>query len=46
MDIDKILPASDGELEKPISKSYPIIDTDLARDNLENNMPIADLEDL
>ncbi|WP_312047148.1 hypothetical protein [Anaerotignum sp.] len=36
----------DGEVEKPISKSYPVIDTDLARDNIENNMPAADLQDL
>ena len=32
--------------EKPISKVYPEIDNDLARDNLENNIPAADLEDL
>lgn len=25
---------------------YPVIDTDLARDNLENNIPVADLQDL
>ena len=25
---------------------YPVIDTDLARDNLENDIPAADLEDL
>lgn len=25
---------------------YPVIDTDLARDNLENDLPAADLEDL
>jgi len=36
----------DGEVETPISKSYPVIDTDLARDNIENNMPAADLQDL
>ncbi|MEA5058080.1 hypothetical protein SDC9_197116 [bioreactor metagenome] len=36
----------DGEVEKPISKSYPVIDTDLARDNIENNMPAVDLQDL
>ncbi|MDD3346878.1 hypothetical protein [Oscillibacter sp.] len=34
------------EDEKPISKVYPAIDNDLARDNLENNIPAADLEDL
>lgn len=32
--------------EKPISPAYPEIDTDLARDNLENDIPAADLEDL
>lgn len=32
--------------EKPISKAYSTIDTDLARDNLENDLPMADLEDL
>ena len=35
------------EIEQPIpSKIYPVIDTDLARDNLENDIPAADLEDL
>ncbi len=34
------------EEEKPISKVYPVIDTDLARDNVENDIPAADLEDL
>ncbi len=32
--------------EKPIPGVYSTIDTDLARDNLENNIPAADLEDL
>lgn len=32
--------------EKPISNAYSMIDTDLARDNLENDIPSADLEDL
>lgn len=32
--------------EKPISGAYSAIDSDLARDNLENNIPAADLEDL
>ena len=32
--------------ERPIPSSlYPEIDTDLARDNLENDIPAADLED-
>ncbi len=32
--------------EKPVSRAYSTIDTDLARDNLENDIPAADLEDL
>lgn len=32
--------------EKPIPKVYREIDTDLARDNLENDIPYADLQDL
>lgn len=31
--------------EKPISPAYREIDTDLARDNLENDIPAADLDD-
>ena len=31
----------------PVSKEiYPVIDNDLARDNIENDIPAADLEDL
>ena len=32
--------------ERPISKAYPVIDTDLARDNIENDLTDADLQDL
>ena len=32
--------------EKPISDVYPVIDNDLARDNVENDLPAADREDL
>ena len=32
--------------EKPIPDAHGIIDTDLARDNLENDIPFADLQDL
>ena len=33
--------------EKPIPEDiYPIIDTDLARDNLENDITAADLQDM
>ena len=35
-----------GKEEKPISKVYPVLDNDLARDNVENDIPAADLEDL
>lgn len=33
-------------IENPIPTVYPEIDTDLARDNLENDIPDADLQDL
>jgi hypothetical protein len=37
----------DGDGDKPIPKDvYPVIDTDLARDNVENDLPAADLQDL
>lgn len=32
--------------ERPISKAYKAVDNDLARDNLENDLPDADLQDL
>lgn len=32
--------------QRPISKAYPQIDNDLARDNLENVHSLADLQDL
>lgn len=32
--------------ERPIAKAYPEIDNDLARDNLENDLPDAELQDL
>lgn len=34
------------ESDKPISDIYPVIDTDLGRDNVENDIPEADLQDL
>ena len=46
MDTIKKQPVTAGEKEKPISNAYPVIDTDLARDNIENNMPVADSQDL
>lgn len=36
LNTDKVIPAD----------IYPVIDTDLARDNLENDIPDADLQDL
>lgn len=32
--------------DKPIPNVYAVIDNDLARDNLENDIPAADLQDL
>lgn len=32
--------------QRPISRGHGIIDNDLARDNLENDIPYADLQDL
>ena len=32
--------------EKPISKAYRVMANDLARDNMENDIPAADLEDI
>ncbi len=36
----------DDTLDRPISDAYPVIDTDLGRDNIENDMPAVDFEDL
>ena len=35
-----------AQTERPISQAHGIIDNDLARDNLENDLPFADLQDL
>lgn len=40
--LDKTL----DDADKPISEVYPVIDTDLGRDNVENDIPDADLQDL
>lgn len=40
------VPGDPSKEERPISRVYPVIDTDLARDNIENDLPAADLEDL
>lgn len=42
----KVYHSTPFKSEKPISSVYREIDTDLARDNLENDIPAADLEDL
>lgn len=40
-------PGQKGDGDKPIPADiYPELDNDLARDNLENDIPAADLEDL
>lgn len=36
---------SDKE-DRPISKIYPVIDNDLARDNIENDLTAADKQEL
>ena len=37
----------DGSIDDPIPEDvYPVIDTDLARDNIENDLTDADLHDL
>lgn len=36
----------DGNGDRPISDIYPVLDTDLARDNIENDFPAVDFEDL
>ena len=38
-------PYSDST-DKPISEVYPVIDTDLARDNIENDLTAADAQDM
>lgn len=42
----KVYHTTPFEQEKPISKAYPVIDNDLARDNLENDLTAADIQDL
>lgn len=46
-----IIPGTFGARQKvfhqrPISQAHGILDNDLARDNLENDIPYADLQDL
>lgn len=42
----KVYHSTPHKAEKPISDAYAAIDTDLARDNLENDLTAADLQDL
>ncbi len=43
----KVYHATPHKTEKPVSsEAYPAIDTDLARDNVENDLTAADLQDL
>ena len=42
----KVYHSTPHKVENPISSVYKAIDTDLARDNLENDISKADLEDL
>lgn len=37
------VPLPNDTTDRPISKAYKVIDNDLARDNLENNIPESDL---
>lgn len=32
--------------ERPVSRAYSVIDNDLARDNVENDLSAADLQDI
>lgn len=44
---DKPKPMEPGDADEPIPEEiYPVIDTDLARDNLENDLAEADRQDL
>lgn len=38
--------SSDSSADKPVASVYKAIDTDLARDNLENDITAADLQDM
>ncbi|MGN0775892.1 MAG: hypothetical protein ACI4MM_04355 [Candidatus Ventricola sp.] len=51
MDETKLHPrrrrSREDKTERPVpSEIYPVIDTDLARDNIENDLPAADLNEL
>ena len=43
----RILQPAPGQTERPIPPEiYPVIDSNLARDNIENDLPAADLWEL
>ncbi|MBQ1991397.1 MAG: hypothetical protein II233_01285 [Clostridia bacterium] len=42
----KVFHSKPHSVEKPIASVYSAIDTDLARDNLENDITAADLQDM
>ncbi|MBQ7793095.1 MAG: hypothetical protein IJ366_01110 [Clostridia bacterium] len=42
----KVYHSVSNATERPISSVYPVIDNDLARDNVENDLSAADLQDL
>lgn len=42
----KVFHVKSDAADKPISEAYPVIDTDLGRDNVENDLPAADVQDL
>ena len=42
----KVYHSAPFKSEKPVADVYKVIDNDLARDNLENDIPEADLQDL
>ena len=44
--LDNIYHDDPNLIERPISDVYPVIDTDLARDNVENDLSDADFQDL
>ncbi len=42
----KVYHSTPHSVEKPVASVYSTIDTDLARDNLENDITAADLQDM
>ena len=42
----KVYHTKPHSMEKTISSAYSMVDTDLARDNIENDLSAADLQDL